>query len=244
MLKEYIEGIGEISITQKVNAKKMILKVDPEKGILLTLPYGVTKKVALNFVCKNKDWVIANLEKQTNLKYIFDKDSEFITRKSSVSFIADTDSFLSAKIKSGNLIFKYNPITLDFTQDSVQNFIRENILQLLKSEAQNILIPRAVHLSKALDLKYSNIKIGRAKTKWGTGSSRDEIVLSCRLLLLPIHLIDFIIIHELCHVVHKNHSKVFYELLDKSVGGKYRQLDKELKTYTGRIIPGDFSYSK
>jgi predicted metal-dependent hydrolase len=76
-----------------------------------------------------------------------------------------------------------------------------------------------------------SVKITSAKTRWGSCSGKDNISYTYRIMVLPKHLIDYVIIHELCHIRHKNHSKDFYASLNSFISN-YKQLQNELKKYT------------
>ncbi|MHC4927466.1 MAG: M48 family metallopeptidase [Planctomycetota bacterium] len=76
------------------------------------------------------------------------------------------------------------------------------------------------------DLPYNRAAFRCQKTKWGSCSSADNISLNINIAFLPKHLQDHILLHELCHVRHKNHSKAFWGLLDEYCGGKAKQYAK------------------
>lgn len=78
---------------------------------------------------------------------------------------------------------------------------------------------------------YTTLRISSARTRWGSCSSKNGISISLYVMLLPEHLREFIILHELCHTRHHNHSAAFHTLLDTLVGGHERELNRELKRY-------------
>ncbi len=75
------------------------------------------------------------------------------------------------------------------------------------------------------------VTIRAARTKWGSCTGRNDISLSLYLMTLPEHLRDFVIIHELCHTVHHDHSPRFHALVDRLTGGREKALARELKNY-------------
>ena len=93
-------------------------------------------------------------------------------------------------------------------------------------------IPSTVErLAKDYGFSYSSLRISSAHTRWGSCSGRNGISISLFIMLLPEHLREFIILHELCHTIHHNHSAAFHALLDRVVDGKEQALNRELKTY-------------
>ncbi|MEG2370911.1 MAG: SprT family zinc-dependent metalloprotease [Alistipes sp.] len=101
----------------------------------------------------------------------------------------------------------------------------------LRRQAKADLPARVARISEVLGLTYNKVSIRAARSKWGSCSGRNNLSLSLFLMTLPEHLRDYVIVHELCHTVHKNHSPRFHALVDASLGGKEKALNKELRTY-------------
>ena len=79
--------------------------------------------------------------------------------------------------------------------------------------------------------KFNAVFIKNNKTLWGSCSSSNNINLNLHLLRLPDHLADYVIIHELCHTVEKNHGVQFWKLMD-TILGDAKKLSKELRNYS------------
>lgn len=101
----------------------------------------------------------------------------------------------------------------------------------LRKEAHATLPPLVAELAARYGLRYTSLRISSAHTRWGSCSGKNGISLSLFLMLLPEHLREFIILHELCHTQHHNHSAAFHALLNTLVGGKEKALNRELKAY-------------
>ncbi len=237
----FVEGIGEVIVCKRRNCCQMRLTVHPEKGLRLSMPFRVSYADAERFVLEHREWILSTLKSQTdkNKKRIFTPESHFVCRKTTIRFVPTTSEkrILSASIENFVVTFSYNPQLVDFNLDAVQKFIKKVILASMRKEAELVLYPRVEAISKQTGLKCRKVSIGNALTRWGSCSSKDEIILSCRLLLLPDYLIDFIILHELCHIAEKNHGPRFHALLNKWSGGKEEIYDRELKGFNGRILP-------
>lgn len=107
-------------------------------------------------------------------------------------------------------------------------------IERLRRSAKGDLPLRLEHLAAQSGLRYTHLTITSARTKWGSCSSKNRISLSLFLMQLPEYLRDFVILHELCHTVHHNHSPRFHALLDHLVGGREKELNRELRSYTLR----------
>jgi predicted metal-dependent hydrolase len=96
---------------------------------------------------------------------------------------------------------------------------------------QDVLFDRLKTLAAQHGFRYQNIGIRNQKTRWGSCSSRNNISLNIHLLNLPDHLRDYVILHELVHTEHKNHSSRFWIRLDEVTGGVCGVLRKEMRKY-------------
>ncbi|MDE6779257.1 MAG: M48 family metallopeptidase [Alistipes sp.] len=104
-------------------------------------------------------------------------------------------------------------------------------VEALRRAAKADLPARTAAIAARLGLKYGRVTIRAARTKWGSCTGDDNLSLSLFMMTLPEHLRDYVIVHELCHTVHHNHSARFHALVDRCLGGRERELDRELKTY-------------
>ena len=109
--------------------------------------------------------------------------------------------------------------------------IPQQDLKELRKKAMEHLPGRLQMLAGLHGFIYGSIRISKSKSRWGSCSSKKNISLSLFLIQLPLHLIDYVILHELCHTVEMNHSHKFWELLDKVCNGKSKALRKELKAF-------------
>ena len=101
----------------------------------------------------------------------------------------------------------------------------------LRRTARNYIPYTVERLATQHGFKYSSLRISSAHTRWGSCSGRNGISISLFVMLLPEHLREFIILHELCHTIHHNHSAEFHALLNKIVAGTERTCNRELKSY-------------
>ena len=105
-------------------------------------------------------------------------------------------------------------------------------IEMLRKEAKQVLPRRVAELAYMFDFHYKDLKIQSSKTRWGSCSGQNSINLSLYLMRVPSHLVDYVILHELCHTVHHDHSPRFWELMDKVTDGHAKDMRKELANYT------------
>lgn len=94
--------------------------------------------------------------------------------------------------------------------------------------AKKVLPEKTEYWSRIMGLKPSYVKITSAKTRFGSCNSKNGICYSYRLMAYPENAIDYVVVHELAHIVHKNHGKDFYKLIE-SVMPDYRERERILR---------------
>lgn len=104
-------------------------------------------------------------------------------------------------------------------------------IEELRRAAKADLPARVERIAQTLGLRCGKVTIRASRTKWGSCTSRNDLSLSLFLMTLPEHLRDYVVVHELCHTVHHNHSPRFHALVDKCLGGNEKALNKELKKH-------------
>lgn len=114
---------------------------------------------------------------------------------------------------------------------------QEDLIQIKKKA--KVLIPQRVeYYSKLTGITYNRIFIRLQKSRWGSCSADGNLNFNCLLVLMPLEILDSVVVHELCHRHHMNHSKAFYNEV-VSIFPDYKRCDKWLKengkTYFMRI---------
>lgn len=123
------------------------------------------------------------------------------------------------------------PAQTDFADERIQELLKDFLEQALRHEARRLLPSRLLSLASRHGFTCTGVKIFNSKSHWGSCTPRRSINLSLSLMLLPWHLIDYVLLHELCHTIEMNHSDRFWALMDKVTDGKALELRKELKKY-------------
>lgn len=123
----------------------------------------------------------------------------------------------------------------DIEQEQAKIHIDKLIKKLLKANTESVIIERLPYWSKITQIDYNEVKVRDAITRYGSCMpSKKKLYFSSRLIMLPQDKIDAIIVHELCHMKHKNHNKEFYDLVKKYIPN-YKEIDKWLRI-NGKII--------
>lgn len=145
-----------------------------------------------------------------------------------------TKNRISIEINEKENIFKII-VPENILQEEVKIYVDKLIKKLFKKRTENLICNKLPYWSETTGIKYNEMKIRDATSRYGSCMpSKKNLYFSSRLIMLPEDKVDAIIVHELCHIVYKNHNKQFYSLIERYIPN-YKEIDKWLKKY-GNII--------
>lgn len=221
-------------IRESQRAKRISLRIKTPKTVTLTIPYKSSVKKALQFASEHEGWVAKKLsdakEKLPEAHPIITSESDFSTKFHQFIFVPHEkrDNFIRIHSKETRI---YYPQTLVQSSDEVQSLVQFALRETYRYEAKSYLPTRLKELASQHKFNYNKVSIRDSKGRWGSCSGQKNISLSLSLMKLPYHLIDYILLHELCHTVEMNHSERFHALLNKVSGGQSKVLNREVKSY-------------
>jgi len=204
--------------TQPESAKKkIIIRVHPNCKIVVTAPIVAENADIHNAVLKQAKWIWnAILEFRSHHEYIQPKhyvsgEMQFYLGKRYVlKVLEDSTSNLKVKLLRGKLV-----VTLPKFTDNKTETVKALVNKWYKHKAQRIfqerlfaLLPQASWVKAA-----PNFKILFMQKQWGSCSAKGTLMLNPHLIKAPKECIDYVILHELCHIAEHNHSQRFWRLL-------------------------------
>lgn len=118
------------------------------------------------------------------------------------------------------------PLTIELNSRHIETFV----MSWYQQQAITCFKQRIELYAPELAVPTPPFRLSQAKTRWGSCNSRGVISLNWRLIQLPLQLVDYVVAHELAHLIEMNHSKVFWEVVGK-VFPEYRDARKLLRNY-------------
>ena len=197
-------------------AKYLRLQINPSTGLEVVLPQKCKINEAEKFIFKKKEWILKHIG-TVPVKEDFTYLGEPIG-------INQRYNLFSVKHK---IIFNKGILLIESPSDSCEdlNFIYNGWLKHL---AKSYLPERIRVLARRNGFNLNGIRIRNQRTRWGSCSTSGNISLNYRLMKYRKEVIDYVIIHELCHLKEMSHSKKFWKLVEQIIPN-YKILKKELK---------------
>lgn len=144
-------------------------------------------------------------------------------------------SYVRAEMDESGIVCYYQSAEV-LADNDIQTWITKTLEAFARKRVKERLIPRLLNMAAERSLNLNNVKVSSAKGRWGSCSSKGNINLSLYLVLLPRHLQDYVLQHELTHLVEMNHSPRFWARLDEVCEGKAKALRREMRGYNTSFL--------
>lgn len=236
-------------------AKRVTLRVVPGRGLVVSIPKRFPKTSVPEFVQRNRAWIDTALAKQAektpmafrqwpprNLWLPAPGISVLISYTSETCDTLGTQvqTCLPKSAKEADVkAFAPQPAP-DFSLQITackedRKAVAQEIADHLKLLAREFLPPLLASYAHLHDLRYARVSIRGQRSRWGSYSSTGTLSLNYKLLFLSRELVNYVLLHELAHTRHLNHSEAFWQLLSQ-LDVNARMLDRQLRT-AGTSVP-------
>ncbi|TYB31014.1 MAG: M48 family metallopeptidase [Candidatus Mcinerneyibacterium aminivorans] len=188
---------------EKETRKSISIIWDRKENIFkYRVPHWISKKEIELFLEKNKEKIYKKF-KSYNKKY---------TKNSKINYLGRKLSLNITKSKKQDYKLDGDILKVYIVQETDDN-IKKALHKFYKNRAKVFIPSRLDFHSQKTGIKYSNIRLKNQKTLWGSASSKKNININYRLMMAPVEVIDYVLLHELIHLKIMAHSKKFWEKL-------------------------------
>lgn len=206
--------------------KTIGIKITTEGEVIVTSPFNISEESIVSIVKKKEKWIknkLQLLEQQASCKDRNFKSGEkllYIGKELELeihNLNRDKIIFLGEHNFNNNLVRIVDKKVIVYVNDNKHNtedIIRDLIIKFYKIEAEKLLKERTLYYSKIIGVRPNKITIKDQKTIWGSCSSKKNINYSYRLIMAPNDIIDYVVVHELCHLIHMDHSKEYWRSVE------------------------------
>ena len=227
LIQEAVLKFGDVvlycSIMRNNRASRISVRVISKDKIVLTIPLHESVSKGRDFVQNKWDW-------------IREKTREMPATIDILSFVAENSTiWLDDRPRSLKFLISDSPQKIHYHIEADSIFLslpkvgnnEELLLSFLVKLAKIYLPKRLKYCAEKVGMKYSRVRVGNQRSRWGSCSSRRVISLNWRIIFLEHEIGDYVLFHELAHLKHMNHSAKYWNLLDDWVG-EAKKMDKRL----------------
>jgi predicted metal-dependent hydrolase len=228
-------------VRESRRAKRLSVRVFPHGRVEVVVPVGTRASEAQAFVASNEDWIRRSLRDMGDSGLSAD-----VSLPDHIDFSASDETWAveyrdagrrrrlreTAPPPKGRLIID----TTGISEDAVRQKLRSWVVV----QGRRLLLSDLDELATATGLHFSDARIGRQRTRWGSCTHVGRIHLNCALLFLSPTQARYVMIHELCHLGVLNHSAAFWRRVESLVP-EYKALEKEIN-HAWSSVPGWLFY--
>lgn len=223
--------VVEYKVKRNKRSKHIRIKIKGDGSIVVTAPPRASEKDIQLAILESGDWINQTLQKlpideTTRHEYVSGETFLFAGREYPLHIIEEDRTRINLSTDDESFIAK---IPRTISDSERKDKLKKKFIDFYKKRGLDIVKPQIEKLTNALGISYKNISINSAQSRWGSCSTKGNINFSWKLFLAPPEIIEYVVIHEVCHLVHHNHGKEFWELVH-SFDSDYKNHRKWLQT--------------
>jgi predicted metal-dependent hydrolase len=202
------------------------LRID-ERGLTVSMPLRASEKWLHSVLQDKAEWVVQKLDswqarKPPLMQWV---DGERIAFRGEEFMLQ-----LTPKVRGATPHLRDETLHVPVGAEAEAARIEKAVTLWYRSEALRVFEECVAHFAPLLGVSPCEIKLSSARTQWGSCTVRGVVRLNWQLVKMPLHLIDYVVVHELAHLVEMNHSPAFWKVVE-SACAEYRQCRAELHGY-------------
>ncbi|MDP1679279.1 MAG: SprT family zinc-dependent metalloprotease [Candidatus Nitrotoga sp.] len=202
------------------------LRID-NHGLTVNMPLRASEKWLHDVLQDKAHWVVKKLENWQARKPIAPqwRDGQslfFIGEVLTLRVVVSL--FATPPLLNGAQLFVH------VTDDTNQALIEQTVTQWYQREAKSLFKECVAHYAPLMNVTPRMVKLSSARTQWGSCTTRGDVRLNWQLIKMPLHLIDYVVVHELAHLIEMNHSAAFWQVVEIACSD-YAKRRRELKQW-------------
>ncbi|AZR73589.1 metal-dependent hydrolase [Anoxybacter fermentans] len=206
----------------KTKRKTIALQITDDATLIVRAPFHVDEKTIEKVVYNHKDWI------EKKKKEIQSRDPKFSPKEfvNGEGFLYLGDYYRLTIVNEADIPLRFeNGFYLD---RNYLPYAKKLFIEWYKKEAHRKISERVRWYAQKRGFKYNKVNITNAQKRWGSCSSNGNLNFSWRLIMAPLPVIDYVVVHELVHLEEKNHSKEFWNKV-KMLMPDYKKYENWLK---------------
>lgn len=215
------------TLKRTARRKSIGLKID-DAGLTVSLPSRASERWLQNVLQEKADWIIEKLSswqsrKPASMHWIDGQYIKFLGEPLTLRVVASL--FEASPLLQGKQLFVFVPDVAD------QKIIAAAVECWYRQQADLLFRERVTQYAEDMKVKPSAISLTAARTQWGSCTANGIVRLNWQLIRMPLRLIDYVVVHELAHLIELNHSAAFWQIVQNACPD-YARCRAELRSYS------------
>ncbi len=225
----------DVPVRESSRSRTLRVTVGPDHPLEVVVPVGTGDRAIDRFLREKRDWIARNV---AAAEATASRPGRLGLEQAGVMFVHGLPVPVS-RVRNRRPVARLarGRVTVGGTPPQAQAALE----RLYRRLARAAVTQTADRQARSLDLTYSAIGIGDQRTLWGSCSSRGRLSFSWRLMLAPREVLDYVVVHELCHLRHAHHRRSFWRMVEEAWPGHVeqerwlREHGRELQRYRPRV---------
>ncbi|PUU93094.1 MAG: putative metal-dependent hydrolase [Halanaerobium sp.] len=192
--------------------------VNADQELLVRSPKRTSIRQIKSLLTKKEDWIIKKLAKMSEIKappktkdFISGETFLYLGKEFKLKLAAEVDlNDIKVILEQDRMVVNY-PAELEENKQKRKMAVRKRLISWYRSQAK-IKINELINIHKNnLAVEPNKIVIKKQKKRWGSCSSKKNLNFNWKIIMAPIFVIEYLVVHELVHLIHPNHSKKFWQ---------------------------------
>lgn len=196
----------QVAVKRSALARRISLRIDPARGAVLMLPVKARLAEGERFLLAHRVWLAERLARLPG--------PVALTSGALVPLLGVPHPVRHVPGARRGVWVEGGEILVS----GLPEHVGRRTADFLKSEAKRLIAPRAQDMAARLDRKPGRITVKDTRSRWGSCSSSGDLAFSWRLVLAPEQILDYVVAHEVAHLVQMNHSPAFWAVVESLVG--------------------------
>ena len=224
----------KFQVDVKRTNRKKTASIKIEQGVVqVIVPQNLPQKEIDDLLKQKSDWIRKKMIIQQSVpvskpkEFVYGESFTYLGRNYRLKVL--TGQLQPVKLKQG-----YLQVTVPVEQKSDQALIRKLLQDWYLDRASDKLEQKSIKYSEQMGVQPTKIKVKEYKSRWGSCNSRGEISYNWKIIMTPHRIVDYLVVHELSHLIHHNHSKQYWNQV-RSIVPDYQDRRDWLKTNAGSL---------
>ncbi|SDL68871.1 M48 family metallopeptidase [Halarsenatibacter silvermanii] len=205
----------------RTDRKTVGINIDPEKGIVVRSPKDLSESEIKDLVEDKSSWIKEKLDKIEEIKprpqpkeFLSGEKLPYLGRRYRLKVNAKNSiGSVNVKLYRGKFMIYY-PEKLEQNEEKRKKAIREELISWYRNHAETKIKERVDKYKDKVGVSPNNVRVKKQKKRWGSCSSKNNLNFNWKIIMAPMTIVDYIVIHELTHLQYPNHSKDFWQTVE------------------------------
>lgn len=230
-----------VKVIRRSGLKNLTLRVRNENEFKLTAPHRVARKYLLEFLQSRESWIEEQKKRFLELREWTHRQGEAGEKYWYLGDLLTLKDGYTLQKKAlielqDSVLWYHWPAQQFNDRDRHREQARGQIRSFWEARARQVLTERVQHYSAQMGVSPSALSFRNQRSRWGSCTSKGRLSLNLKLIGAPLEVVDSVVVHELSHLIHLNHSRDFWDLVER-YAPQHRQADQWLAAHHQQLLP-------